>query len=425
MKKKMIVILMALAIAAGISACGNKADTGSAESAPKEKTEETSESAEPEKEEKEEKKSNEAVSIEDINWNVDESVVDGDRTVVMSLTNNSQYTLAGFDISFVEKDDLSGEDKEAFYNDIKESFEASDDDMEQIKGREIGMHAGTERVIPLGESVNDAKVYYYQGYFYMKKIDHYALVTPDIAEISYVDGDKIYKEYYDFKSKKYSKDDSTEDAKYWTSSKLGSLVPKPEAPVVKENGRDDEDCFMYEAYGMTMDDFNSYADSCKEMGYKEDPSEFDGFYSADNADGYNVYMNYDKDKGSVSVIFSAPDEDKAEAPAPEDDNEKTESDGSEAGTDEEIDPSGVSANVKDTLDEYEAFFDEYIEFMKKYKNATYEDLDKMIDDYSDYMDKYSDIYGKLIDLGSEKMTAKDYAYYTKVLQRIEKKLAGI
>jgi len=213
------------------------------------------------------------------------------------------------------------------------------------------------------------------------------------------------------------------------------MVPKPEAPVVKENGRDDEECFMYEAYGLTMDDFNSYADSCKEMGYTEDPSEFEGFYSADNAEGYNVYMNYDKDKGSVSVIFKAPDEDKekAEAPDPEEedlenidpDSDTGEEVDSEEAEDNDIDPSGVSAKVKDTLDEYEAFFDDYTAFMKKYKNATYKDLDKMIDEYSDYIDKYSDIYGKLIDMGTEKMSAKDYAYYTKVLARIEKKLADV
>ena len=132
------------------------------------KAEDTSESVEPMKEDKKEKKSNDAVKIEDIDWNVDESVVDGDRTVVMSLTNDSDYTLAGFDITFVEKDDLSEEEKEAFFNDVKEGFNASDDDMEQIRGREIGMHAATERIIPPGESINDAKVYYYQGYFYMK-----------------------------------------------------------------------------------------------------------------------------------------------------------------------------------------------------------------------------------------------------------------
>lgn len=435
---KIIVLLMALTIAAGITACGNKAaDTGSAgNDSDEKKTAETADSSEENKKpEKKENKSKDAVKIEDIDWNVDESVVDGERTVAMSLTNNSDYTLAGFDISFIEKDDLSEDDREAFFNDIKEGLNATDDDMEQLRSREIGMHAKTEHIIEPGDSVNDVKVYYYQGFFYMKKIDHYALVTPDIAEISYVDGDKIYKEYYDFKSKKYSMDDSTEDAQYWTTSKLGSMVPKPEAPVIKENGRDDEECFMYEAYGLTMDDFDTYIDSCKEMGYTEDPSEFEGFYSADNAEGYNVYMNYDKEKGSVSVIFKAPDEDKekAEAPDPEEEDiEEVDSDSdakSETGSDEteekEIDSSGVSAKVKDTLDEYEAFFDDYIAFMKKYKNATYKDLDKMIDEYSDYIDKYSDIYGKLIDMGTEKMSAKDYAYYTKVLARIEKKLADV
>lgn len=427
---RIMVLLVALIIAAAMCGCGNKdagKDSGSSASESAEEADAGEESEKEEKTDKKEEKSSGAPKIEEIEWNVDEGIVDGDRKVVMSLTNNSDYSLTGVDISFTEKDGITDDEKDAFYSDIKEKLDASDDDMEQLKDREISMHAKTERVIPTGESVASADMYYYQGYFYVKDLDHFGLVTPDIAEISYVDGDKIYKEYYDFKGKKYSMDDKTEEAQYWSKSALGSVVPKPEAPVIKDGGRDDDDCFMFEAYGMTIDDFNAYIDSCKDMGYTVDASEFDGFYSADNSEGYNVYMNYDNNRYSASVTVKSPDEDNEEDLEEAPDIEEG-SDAPDPDTESEanVDPSDVTPSVKEALDEYEAFFDEYIAFMKKYNKADVNDLNEMIDEYSDYIEKYSNMYSKLIGMaGDMKIASDDYKYYSAVLKRIEKKLEDV
>ena len=47
---------------------------------------------------------------------------------------------------------------------------------------------------------------------------------------------------------------------------------------------------MFNVFGMTIDDFNAYVEECKKLGYTVDPGEFDGFYSADDAEGYNGYL---------------------------------------------------------------------------------------------------------------------------------------
>ena len=47
---------------------------------------------------------------------------------------------------------------------------------------------------------------------------------------------------------------------------------------------------------------------CKEQGYTVSPSSFEGFYSADNSDGYNVYLHYDDKKYSMSGTVKAPEE---------------------------------------------------------------------------------------------------------------------
>ena len=44
-----------------------------------------------------------AIKIEDIEWNVTESVMDGERFVSFNYTNNSKYTILDVEMKFVQK----------------------------------------------------------------------------------------------------------------------------------------------------------------------------------------------------------------------------------------------------------------------------------------------------------------------------------
>ena len=238
----------------------------------------------------------EKLNIEDIAWSVNEGIVDGDRYVLLNYTNNTKYTIASFGITFKEKSGVTEEEKSKFYSDIQKKFEASDEDMEDLKEQAISMHAETER---------NVNCYYYGGSFYLKDINHYNLVEPDIATIKYIDTDKIFTVYYDYSSKKYSAEAVTEIAYQWSQRDLGSKFPKPDVKVV-ESGRDDEVIFMFDAYGLSLEQFNAYVEECKGLGYTVDPGSFEGFYSADNIEGYNVYLYYDEKDYSMSGTISAP-----------------------------------------------------------------------------------------------------------------------
>lgn len=248
----------------------------------------------------------EKIDIEDISWNVDEGIVDGDRYVLLNYTNNTQYTLTNFEITFKEKTGITEEEKASFYSDIQQNFEASDEDMEELKSRPISMHAETDRVVNPSESASNINCYYYGGSFYLKDINHYNLVEPDIATIKYIDENKIFTVYYDYGSKKYSAETETEIAYQWSQTDLGSRIPKPDVKVV-ESGRDDEIIFMFDAYGLSLEQFNAYVEECKGLGYTIEPGSFEGFYSADNTEGYNVYLYYDEKDYSMSVTISAPE----------------------------------------------------------------------------------------------------------------------
>ncbi len=247
----------------------------------------------------------ESIKIDDIAWNVDEGVVDGDRYVLLEYTNNSTYSIISFELNFKEKLGITQEEKDKFYTDVQENFSLSDDDLKALKEKAISIHATTNRIVNPSESIKDVNCYYFGGSYYLKNLEHYNLVEPDIATVKYIDGKEIYTTYYDFASKKYSTEDKTEIAYQWSATELGNKIPKPDVKVV-EAGRDDDIIFMFDAYGLTLEQFNAYVEECKALGYTVDEGSFEGFYSADNAEGYNVYLSYDEDDYSMSGTVESP-----------------------------------------------------------------------------------------------------------------------
>ena len=252
-------------------------------------------------------KKRETIKIDDIAWNVDQGIVDGEKYVLLDYTNNSKYTVTDFEMTFKEKGSVTEEDKENFYNEIKDKFSMSDDDISELKQRDISMHAETEKIVEPGESAKNINCYYYSGIYYLKDINHFNLVEPDVATIKYINDNKIYTSYYDFSTKKYSEDENTEEAYYWTTSELGTKIHKPDVKVVKKS-IDNEDSFGFEAYGLSLDQFNEYVDKCKQLGFTVDESSYEGYYSADDKDGYNVYLSYKEDDDYMTVTIDAPSE---------------------------------------------------------------------------------------------------------------------
>lgn len=271
----MFIVIMSLVIS--LTGCGSKTNGGS----PKEK-----------------------INIRDIVWNVDEGIADGKRYVLLDYTNNSDYTITSFKLTFKEKSDITKEEKSEYYSDIKELFELSDEDMEEYKSRSISMYADSDQVVNKKESVSNVDCCY-DNYYYVKNINHYKLVKPDIATIKYIDNNKIYTEYYDFSSKKYSLDKDSQTACQWSKTELGNKIPKTNAKVV-EIIRDDQINFTFEAYGLSRDQFNTYVEECKKRGYNVDLSYVDGFFSANSKEGYNIKAVYDEDDHRITAAINSP-----------------------------------------------------------------------------------------------------------------------
>lgn len=83
----------------------------------------------------------------------------------------------------------------------------------------------------------------------------------------------------------------------------------------------------------------------------------------------------------------------------------------------------VTPEFKATMDAYEAFYDDYLAFMKKYNSGT-GDMMAMLNDYMDMLAKMEEWSNKIDAIDETKLTPADDAYYLLVTLRIENKLIG-
>ena len=86
---------------------------------------------------------------------------------------------------------------------------------------------------------------------------------------------------------------------------------------------------------------------------------------------------------------------------------------------------GIRPEFQQVMDSYEAFFDEYIDFMTTYQNT--EDPTSMMADYLDYMTQYAETMEQMEALDSKELSVEEAAYYAEVSARITQKLleAGV
>ena len=134
------------------------------------------------------------------------------------------------------------------------------------------------------------------------------------------------------------------------------------------------------------------------------------------ADAKVVITYYSKDKSEKET--EKPTEKVTEKPTQKPTQKPTEK--AESKPESKSGSNTVSSSFKETMDSYEKFFDDYIAFMKKYKENP-NDME-LLTDYLDWMQKYSDYMEKLDSIDQDSLSDADLAYYIEVNTRISKKL---
>ena len=184
-------------------------------------------------------------------------------------------------------------------------------------------------------------------------------------------------------------------------------------------------------------------DSGKEEKREQTNTEFDDYsYMTEQVTERPVYEDIsstgDAEPDTVEETEQTKEE---ETPAAEDEEqtavtetEKAEEEGTAAAEDTEQDPEAepevtqsddgaVDPDFKAAMDSYETFMDEYIAFMKKYKDNP-DDMG-LLADYADYMGKYTKFASDFEKWGNESMNAAETAYYVEVQTRVSKKLLEV
>lgn len=231
----------------------------------------------------------------------------------------------------------------------------------------------------------------------------------------------------------------------WTDSELAKMLPEPESKQ-GEVTQDSSDHFSIEICDTSVEQFNTYVADVKAAGFNVDYSKSDDSFHADNKEGYSVSIDYEfLDKNDVMEIsISAPqnntdtststdedtsDSDTAKSDEPSDTEDTTSlSDDKQSGSSSESEqpaqteqPSTTADDdFKATMDSYEAFFDEWIEFMTTY-NAEGNPL-SMLADYTQMMAQYTETMSKMDAIDETTLTPEQQQYFLEVQGRINEKI---
>ena len=89
----------------------------------------------------------------------------------------------------------------------------------------------------------------------------------------------------------------------------------------------------------------------------------------------------------------------------------------------ETNQNGIDPDLKEFLDSYEAFVDEYVEFMKKYKEDP-TNIVSMMDQYTDLLNKEEEFNKMAEKYDADEMTDEEAKYYLEVMTRCTQKMAS-
>ena len=202
----------------------------------------------------------------------------------------------------------------------------------------------------------------------------------------------------------------------WPTAGAGSLVPAPTSTTGKI---DSDSSTHFLAYvGETNEGaFAAYVDACSSAGFNVDYDRGDTWYSADNADGASLRVEY---RGFNTMMVRVDASDDAGA-APE---QEATTPQAEAPATPDNSTTGGSSDFRATMDAYEAFMNEYCDFMETYSSDSGNAVSMALD-YADMMARYSEFASQIDAIDENSLSADDLAYYTEVMGRVNARLLEI
>lgn len=205
----------------------------------------------------------------------------------------------------------------------------------------------------------------------------------------------------------------------WPKSKIANLLPIPPSTVGKVSDDSANGCLIY--VGETpIENFNAYIDECMKKGFAVDYVRDDKEYHANDENDNQLSLTYRGNNVMVIDIDKSDDDDEDydESAVETDMNENESSDDAGTSTD------AIRPKFKKAMDSYEAFIDNYCEFMKKYAESDGTDIG-LLADYLDFISKIADVTKDFEAWNDKDLNTAEVAYYLEVQTRANKKLMSI
>lgn len=183
------------------------------------------------------------------------------------------------------------------------------------------------------------------------------------------------------------------------------------------------------------EDFEAYKQECIQRGFEADATILNDSYSAYDIEGNKVGLYYTKGNSQMRIVLEYPEETKdlqeTSPSGEEDDSDKTvvaEPEATDAPISIDIpavDDDFIDPEFKEMMDEFEAFFDEYIELSNKLSKAEGMEALELMTAYTEYMEQYAVTMEKMESIDQDELTTAEALYYAEVTGRIYLKLAKI
>lgn len=218
----------------------------------------------------------------------------------------------------------------------------------------------------------------------------------------------------------------------WPTVGVGTLAPVPNS--LSGNVAGDYD-WSYTVYleNISREEYEEYEQKCIEAGFDKDIRNYENSLWADYSEDISIHVEYKgfnimyvNVQGSISEDYSSYKGGDVEVTKePEATGGLDLPDISDIPVISDIVDTTVDPNFKAMMDSYEVFFDEYIEFMNKYTEASSEDALAMASEYMEYLTQYAETMEKMNEVDTNTLSAADALYYTEVTTRIYTKMLEV
>ena len=206
----------------------------------------------------------------------------------------------------------------------------------------------------------------------------------------------------------------------WSEYVLSDKLPEPKTLKGRLSYDSSSSLSLY-IMNVDIDEYKDYVSACKDKGYTVDISNSSNSFSAKNEEGYSLQLYYDENDKEYSINLSEPKKESTSDETKEESKTTTTTKEEKQKTD--TNNNGLRPNFKKAMDDYEAFMNEYVKFMKKY-SANPSDT-SLLKDYTNYMTKYSKAVESFEKWDEEDMNAAETKYYLEVQTRVNKKLSEV